>query len=336
MYTDEDLSQAVKNGILKQEAVDKFRLFISQQKNTQSADEENFRLITGFNDIFVSISAFILMMSIGWLFGQADLIGSILRPLVIAILAWLLSLFFILKRRLALPALLFLVSFVVSIIAFSYASLKFIGIDVEIASVISTAVGVIAAWLHWNKFHVPITVAAGVASLVACLIFLVLQIDLVKNYINLFICAFGVLVFLFAMAWDSKDTSRLTRKSDVAFWLHLLAAPLIVHPIFSTLGIFDGESNLFNILMVIILYMLLGILSIVIDRRALMVSALVYVLYAFRELFETYGAVSSSLAISGIFIGSALLFLSAFWQKCRKILLRAVPKSYAEYIPGIN
>ena len=62
MYTDEDLSQAVKNGILKQEAVDKFRLFISQQKNTQSADEENFRLITGFNDIFVSISAFILIL----------------------------------------------------------------------------------------------------------------------------------------------------------------------------------------------------------------------------------------------------------------------------------
>jgi hypothetical protein len=30
------------------------------------------------------------------------------------------------------------------------------------------------------------------------------------------------------MWWDSSDRARLTRRSDVAFWLHLLAAPMIV------------------------------------------------------------------------------------------------------------
>ena len=46
----------------------------------------------------------------------------------------------------------------------------------------------------------------------------------------------GVGVFLFAMRWDSSDPARQTRRSDVAFWLHLLAATgvlLIVFAIFS-------------------------------------------------------------------------------------------------------
>jgi hypothetical protein len=40
----------------------------------------------------------------------------------------------------------------------------------------------------------------------------------------------GIGTFLFAMWWDSSDRARLTRRADVAFWLHLLAAPMIVHP----------------------------------------------------------------------------------------------------------
>ncbi len=67
MYTDEDLYQAVKSGIFKKSAVEEFRELISNQANTKSADEENFRLISGFNDIFVSVSAFILMISAGWI-----------------------------------------------------------------------------------------------------------------------------------------------------------------------------------------------------------------------------------------------------------------------------
>src|SRR5438874_3733945 len=34
---------------------------------------------------------------------------------------------------------------------------------------------------------------------------------------------------LAAMAFDASDRERATRRADCAFWLHLLAAPLIVH-----------------------------------------------------------------------------------------------------------
>ena len=63
-----------------------------------------------------------------------------------------------------------------------------------------------------------------------------------KNLILGFMLLLGVGVFLFAMWWDASDRARLTRRSDVAFWLHLLAAPMIAHPIFTLLGLNNGSS----------------------------------------------------------------------------------------------
>jgi len=333
MYTDEDLYQAVKSGIFEESAVEEFRELISNQANTKSVDEENFRLISGFNDIFVSVSAFILMISAGWMSSQAT---PALGFFVVALLSWVLSVFFVEKRRLALPAILLLISFVVSAVTcltILFSALKF---EKDMAVLVASGIGALAAWVHWRKFHVPITVAAGIASLIACLLVLVGQVDSLREIINLFICGSGFLTFALAMRWDSKDTLRKTRNSDVAFWLHLLSAPLIVHPIFSSLGILKGESSLTSIAVVIFMYVILAAISIAVDRRALMVSSLVYVLYAFRELFNSYGMVSSSLAFSGVFIGSVLLLLSAFWHRSREILLNNIPGNYVKYVPPIN
>lgn len=81
------------------------------------------------------------------------------------------------------------------------------------------------------------------------------------------------------MHWDMADPTRQTRKTDIAFWLHLLAAPLIVHPV-SLLGIEDGSASLGGTVLVLVIYALFAALSLAVDRRALMVSAMAYVLYA--------------------------------------------------------
>src|SRR3546814_10333745 len=52
----------------------------------------------------------------------------------------------------------------------------------------------------------------------------------------------GLGVFTLAMWWDRSDRVRQTRRSDVAFWIHLLAAPMIAHPIFHLLGVTDGGN----------------------------------------------------------------------------------------------
>ena len=330
MYTEEDLYSAVNEGIFRKVDVDEFRQYIAKNANTNFVDEENFRLISGFNDIFVCIAAFVLLISAGWLTAQ---IAPVFGFLMAASISWFLSEFFILRKKLALPAIILLASFVINISIFFGLSMGGYGINNDFVPIVSFGVGALAAWLHWVKFKVPITVAAGTGSFLVCILVLLAQLEALKYLINFLILTCGLLTFALAMIWDAQDPDRKTRKSDVAFWLHLLAAPLIVHPIFASLGILDGEASSISIVSVIFMYVVLAVISISVDRRALMVSSLIYVLYAFNELFTSFGMISSGLALSGIFISSVLLILSAFWQKSRMALLQVVPDSVAKRLP---
>jgi len=146
----------------------------------------------------------------------------------------------------------------------------------------------------------------------------------------------GIGIFLFAMWWDSSDRARLTRRSDVAFWLHLLAAPMIVHPIFTLLGLNNGTASLSEGLIVVLLYVALGVTALAVDRRALLVSALAYVLWALSELFKRFGAVELNIALTALVIGSALLLLSAFWHQARATIVRPLPESLREKLPVLD
>ena len=103
--------------------------------------------------------------------------------------------------------------------------------------------------VHWRRFHVPITVAAGAAAVAGCSVAIVVGIvslgdaESAKNLILGFVLLLGIGMFLFAMWWDASDRARVTRRSDVAFWLHLLAAPMIVHPVFTLLGLNNGAVS---------------------------------------------------------------------------------------------
>jgi hypothetical protein len=146
----------------------------------------------------------------------------------------------------------------------------------------------------------------------------------------------GIGVFLFAMRWDSSDPTRVTRRSDVAFWLHLLAAPMIVHPVFALLGLTSGTASVGEALIVVVLYVVLGLTALAIDRRALLVSALAYVLFALSSLFRQFGAVELNIALTALVIGSALLLLSAFWHQARRIVVDRLPSAIQRYLPATD
>jgi hypothetical protein len=188
---------------------------------------------------------------------------------------------------------------------------------------------------------VPITIAAGAAAVSAIAVGILISalgqdVENAKNVILGLVLALGVGIFLFAMWWDGSDRARLTRRSDVAFWLHLLAAPMIVHPIFTLLGLNDGNATVREGVVVILLYVALGITALAIDRRALLVSALAYVLFAMQQLFREFGAVELNVALTALVIGSALLMLSAFWHQARAVIVRPLPESLRERLPILD
>ena len=331
MYTDEDLNAAVKHGIFTDESVKEFRTHILNRNNTHIADEENFRLIASFNDIFVVIACALLLLSAGWV---TQNIHPSLGAVVVSLLSWILAEFFVLKRQMALPAITLLMSFVGG----AFASVMLLdGDPTEHTFMLAASISSVAAWLHWKRFQVPITVAAGAAAVVMFVISLLISLfpDL-KDYLVLFMFIGGVVIFVLAMRWDATDLQRVTGKSDVAFWLHLTAAPLIVHPVFSSLGIFDGDESLISLSVIISLYVLLTLISVAIDRRAFMVSSLIYVLVALTELLDTYGFAGDSFAYVGVFIGFSLLLLSGFWHTARRQVVRLLPRSIQSRLPVVG
>jgi hypothetical protein len=109
-----------------------------------------------------------------------------------------------------------------------------------------------------------------------------------------------------------------------------------VHPIFTLLGLNDGTATVDEGLVVILLYVVLGLTAVAIDRRALLVSALAYVLYALNQLFEQFGAVELNVALTALVIGSALLMLSAFWHQARALVVRPLPPGLKDRLPLID
>ncbi len=339
MYTDEDLNAAVKEGIFTEEALTSFRSYIAKSKSVTLVDEENFRLIGGFNDIFVVIACLLLLTSVAWL-------GSAIHPIAAAVIftatAWGLAEFFVRKRRMALPAIVLLIAFIGGAMATSVSFYVNLGIEhfeqmKTFGFITTAAVGTAATWLHWRRFKVPITVAVGAAALVGCLLGSVASnAPEAGQWLTPILFIAGLLIFALAMYWDASDTLRQTKKSDVAFWLHLLSAPLIVHPIFTSLGILTGHSTILQVVLVIALYIVIAFISIAIDRRALMVSSLIYVLYAFSALLKNYGLVSLNFALTGVIIGAILLFLSAYWHTARTFLIQYFPQSLRGWLPALR
>ncbi len=338
MYSQNDLDEAVASGALSVDSANALRAFVEQQRATPAVDEEQFRLITGFNDIFVSIAAAILLFAVGFIgqtIGQnlgltVDSDGpSPLAPLLVAGTAWGLALFFTARRRMALPSILLLLAFIGGVFASAGFALA-IGVGEPPANQEAIYAGIVAA--------ISGAIAAGAlaaSAIAAGLLIAVLgNLDAGNRDVMLgFVLLLGIGVFLFAMRWDSSDPARVTRRSDVAFWLHLLAAPMIVHPVFTLLGLNDNSATVGEGLVVVVLYVVIGLVALAIDRRALLVSALAYVLYALNALFQQFGAVELNVALTALVIGSTLLMLSAFWHQARGMVVRPLPDGLKARLP---
>ena len=343
MYSEADLQSAVTAGAISHEAAEALRAHAAGMRSAPVADEEHFRLVTGFNDIFVTVATALMLFACA---GIGNAIAPGVAGVLVAAAAWGLAEFFTARRRMALPSIVLLLAFVggVAAIPINIMAETSINLPDRVNALIGAGIGLVAAgaaWLHWRRFMVPITVAAGTAALALMTIALIVSafpflVDRDKPELVLLPLVFvaGLGVFALAMRWDMSDPMRETRRSDVAFWLHLLAAPMIAHPLFTWLGVTEGNAiGAGAALGVVTIYVLMGIVALAVDRRALLVSALAYVLAALTWLFREFGMVELNVALTGLIIGSALLTLSAFWSPIRAAVVGQMPSWVQNRVP---
>jgi hypothetical protein len=191
----------------------------------------------------------------------------------------------------------------------------------------------ILAVIYYWRFRVPIAVAGAVAVLGGIVIALLFAIsaDFAKQYTRYVIFLYGLGVFSLAMRFDISDTMRRTRRTDIAFWLHLLAAPLIVHPLLNP--IVQGNAlTAEQAVLIIAAFLLLGGVAVVIDRRALLVSSMSYAGVSLITLVKRTGMAgfsSESVPLTMLTLGGFILLISVGWHPIRRLALSRLPAKFA-------
>jgi len=359
MIREDDLQAAVSEGIIDQAQAVRLahlaRLRRQAAPDAQSdapgdetrpvdPDDERFRLIGGFNDVFVTIGVGLLA---GALFGLTRVLGlGEAFAFTGFVIAWALAEWFSRRMRLALPSIVLAVMFVGAACALAALAADLFARQIGLGGAARQAwllicaglASALAARLHHWRFRVPIDAALTAAGCVAILAGMVMFVDpkLIDDHLAPLAFAVGVGIFLFAMRADMSDPRRLTRRSDSAFWLHLLAAPLIVHPTIqlATGGI--GDIGTGKALVVLVLFVVLGLVALVIDRRALIVSGLSYagiaIAYLLTQRIE--GGLGLPLTLLGLAV--VVLGLSAGWRWFRTLVVSRLPLgALADRLPPV-
>ncbi len=331
-----DLDSAITSGVLTPKNVDDLIAFVTRgdQSNAAQSEDEQFRLVSGFSDIFVTVGLALFLGALGFL----------LSVFVIPVAAWLLAEVFTRRKRMALPSIALLLTFSLSV-SFIAAALFADGFKYQSSAngiyggdlaVVALMTGV-AVGLHWLRFRVPITVAAGAAALVVLVYGLSqLAFSSITAQNNAYIILLlGLAVFAAAMFFDIQDRARRTRNTDVAFWLHLLAAPLIVHPLLKSFASLDAMTA-GQAVAILAVFALLSIVALVVDRRSLLVSSLLYLGYAIAVVFRASTLGGQSAAVAVLLVGAIVLVLSLAWRPLRTKLLQIMPFGITSRVPVAN
>lgn len=342
MIEQDDLKAAVSAGIVSEkQAASLLSLTHSRRgaRENLAVGDEPFELFKGFNEIFIVIGLGIL--AVGWTSVSAvAYVDNINNPqqaaipfgLVGALVVWLLSEYFVRRRRMVAPAIALSVLFAMNA-AFSltaYFAQPFMVAQEDFSSLpLPFALGTFALFLYWFRFRVPFAMAMiAVGLFIVAMLVAASQSGTPSSFEEMFLLsaggpfawitlALGIGVFVVAMIFDMSDPHRVTRRSANAFWLHVVAAPALVNTI--ALSLLDRDSTGANLMLALVLFVF-ALIAIIIDRRSFLIAAIGYVVALAATVFGGEGAATTILIL-----GIALLLLGALWERIRARLLKMLP-----------
>lgn len=352
-----DLNGAVSEGIISSDQAQRLRDYARRMATaseeslefSQDTRDEPFRLLRGFRDVFIAIGIVIFAVGITTLgatvAGGMDNFQGVLptgdalgvRVIVVTfglvVFGLVLAEWITRRQRLPLSSLVLSLAFAVWSSAFVTSVAAFIWPDLFFG--LNTA-GSVASWsfffgavigligFYW-RYRLPFTLLPLAGSAVGFTYFILVALvgpDWSELHTRIAIGGMGLIVFAAAMAFDMRDRLRVKRFAECAFWLHLLAAPMLVHSLL--LGNASDEPNLALVLGSMVV---LALVALLIDRRALLVSGLTYLAVAISRIVSNSDLLSdNAFAFTAFFLGAGVLCLGLGWTPIRDAVLKLLPE----------
>jgi len=321
--------------------------------------EEPLRFIRNFQDVFLAIGIAVLGLGmLIWLLtnlpgavvaGQAAIWGPAALAAFCTGVMWAIGEAFAGRRRLFLPAIAACIGvtmFAYLTVMFAYAAL--IGIDpassfedavldkVFWLFFLSFASAAAAAGAFYWRFRLPFSLAIVGAAATGLLF--VVAVRLIRDppvqlFAFLLLLAGGAL-FALAVWFDARDPERKNRYSDNGFWLHFAAAPLVLNGVLGLIvPLVSGETDFLSIfaltpvsaIVTLLVVAGLSVVSLLINRRALIFSALITAGVAIGVLLNEAGLGEATVAAGALVVlGGGVLLLGSGWHAARRLLLARV------------
>ena len=353
MPTADELQPAVAAGIITAEQASRIAALNSAAvadptvaDGLSDADEEIVHFARGFQDVFLTIGLILLMVGLGiagpMALGTAA--GLYAGAIVVFGLAW----YFARSRRLVLPSIALAIGFTLFIGVATATVLGgegwanlFPGMQSDSSAPVLLGGGlaaVAAAGAFYAIFRLPFALGLVALALIYVAsggLILALGMTTFRQVALYVLLGLGLVTFAAAMAFDLSDPRRRTLRSDNAFWLHLVAAPMIVHSLVALLVQNSRTSfTTQDSLVVIVIVLVLGLVALIIDRRALLVAGLGYLAFAIAQLLYAADMMQTAvIAATLLFVGASVVILGAGWRPIRAFVLSFVGDGLRSRLP---
>ncbi len=326
MISRSTLQKAADKNIIEPHQVDALYDFLQQKDSSTSheSNEEPLKFVRSFGDVFITLGIILLLLASN----KLDISGYyyLLPAAGFVLLAeWLVK-----RRRLSLPG-------IAILIAILYFINRALSIEHPQATTITLGVLGVSSLLFYLRYRMPFSLLPLALSAVAIFV-LQLGLDILQQPLILLVP--GLILFSIAVAFDAQDSRRQTHLSDSAFWLHLVASPLIVHSVMVSILLNEQSWThwLNKELLMVIFFLGFFLLALLLDRRAMLVSTQLYVIYALTQLLQNNLSPSENLMIYLLMLlGLFVIFFGTYWYKTRRLIFaRLGNTAIARYLPDLQ
>lgn len=340
--------------------------------------EESFRLVGGANDVLVGLGIILLLVGAASAVLARFGVGTVWTWAALAALCLVIAELITRRFKMKFASLVLASGFTVSVIGaagvviydlfsrleidnpFQMLALRE---DIRLTGWALAAILCLIAAIHLWRYRVPV-MAAVIAASFAGLCGLVLadvlfgqvlavniqptdteQMRRLSRQLLYFPLVVGIVIFAIGIAMDVKDRHRENLWSDCAFWMHVVSAPLMVHPLFVLATgqdvIFGGPETEGGATGLVIAFILIFLyLALIIDRRSLLVPSLAYfgtvgIATLVDATSQTTGV--SPFAIVLLVLGGLIVLFGTGWHRIRGLVVRlTLPHLVANRLPPIK
>ncbi|TMJ36227.1 MAG: hypothetical protein E6G89_17055 [Alphaproteobacteria bacterium] len=334
MLTRADLDEAVRNGIITQQqsaALQGLPAARQLVRHRHAQGDERFIFMKNFNEFFIALGVVLLGVGL-WAAAGAFPHFAVAFPVIFIAVMWALAEFLTRRLKLTLPSIV-LAIFIVTTLAFLLKD----SLSDSSSLLIASFSAAVSALLFYLRFRLPFALLLLAGGCVAA--FFAIFTSLIGEPTQLFTYAMfliaGIATLAAAQWYDMSDRERITRRADCGFWLTLIAAPLIVHPVAGLISSGQDTSVQANVLTIAVV-IVFALVALIIDRRAFLVSSLAYLGGALVYAFTQLGGEQNALWITLLLMGSSVILLGVGWQRARRTVMQFVPSSLSRHLPVVR